>query len=100
MNIEWLIADVIAVGFAARAKTTMLYGDLDFSVNSGHFRGQGSTLWYVRKSFFEPWDFTINHITKIDWLITNITALGNPTMGTLFLEGASLSQQIEIALIL
>ena len=48
-----------------------------FLANSGHFCGQGATLWAMNPLLSSN-NFTLGHLTKIEWLITNVTAIGSP----------------------
>ena len=78
MNIEWLITNVTATGSPARADWWFI---LDIFVrrlaNSGRICGQGATLW-SGNPFLSNWNLTyVEPIMKIEWLTTNITAVGS-----------------------
>ena len=45
MKLEWLIADVTAVGSPTRAESAVFGLFLTFLADFGHFYGRGATLW-------------------------------------------------------
>ena len=63
MKIEWLIADETFWDDYGR-----------FLANSGGFCGQGATLW-CRNPLLSSNKFTKGHLMKIEWLVTNVTAV-------------------------
>ena len=44
MKLEWLISDVIALEFLARAESDIFWVILDNFVNSGRYCGRGASL--------------------------------------------------------
>ena len=46
-----------------------------FLANPGHFCGREATLW-CRNPLLRSNNFTYGHLMKIEWLVTNVTAIG------------------------
>ena len=48
-----------------------------FLSNSNHFRGRGASLW-CRNFLLGSSNFNLGYLMKIEWLVTNLTAVGSP----------------------
>ena len=78
MKTEWLVTDVTPVGSPDRADRAILGVTLDvFLANSGHFCGQGATLW-CRNPLLSPNVFSYRRLMKTEWLVTAVTTVGSP----------------------
>ena len=95
MKIEWLVADVTAVGCLDRAKRAIL-GCVWLGVclaNSGHFCGRGATLW-CRNPLLSSNNFTKGHFMKIEWLVTDAPAIGSPGRAECAILGGILARRV------
>ena len=76
MKIKWLVADVIAVVSLDRAKHAILGVIVAGCVfaNPGRCCGRKATLW-CRNPLLSSNTFTKGHLMKIEWLVTDVTAI-------------------------
>ena len=79
MKIEWLVTDLTAIRSPGRAERAIWgVGWLGvFLVNPGHICGRGATLW-CRNPLWSSENFTQGHSMKIEWLVTEVAAIGSP----------------------
>ena len=95
MKIERFVANVTAVGSPARAEPNVLLWGRSllgvFFVNSGHICGRGATLRY-RNPLLSPNNFTQGHLVKIEWLVTDVTAVGSPARAERAILGVILAE--------
>ena len=75
-----VVVDVTPVGCPERAEHAILGMDL-----AGRFIGQirpylwsGGHFVIRRNPFLSPNNFTQGHVSKIEWLVTNVTAIESP----------------------
>ena len=79
MKKEWLVANVTAVKSLDRADNA-IFGGYWLGVilaNPGHICGRGATL-LCRNPLLSSNNFTLGNSMKIEWLGTNVTAIGSP----------------------
>ena len=74
-----MVADATAVRSPDRAERTILGVILAgyFFANSGHFCGRRDTL-RCRNPLLSSNIFNQGHLLKIEWLVTDVTAIGSP----------------------
>ena len=79
MKIEWLVANITAVGFPDRAEHAFFGSDFGWAI---YWPIQA--IFVVREPLcdqeppLEPNKFTQGHLMKIKWLAADITAVGSP----------------------
>ena len=79
MKIEWLVADMTAIGSPDRAECAS-WGRFwlgVFLANPGLFCGRGATFW-CRNPLLNADNFTQGHLMKMEWLVADVTAVGSP----------------------
>ena len=79
MKIDWLVAIVTAVESPDRAEHTILGVILAwrFFGQSGHICGRGAIL-RCRNPLLSSSNFSKGHLMKMQWLVTDVTAVGSP----------------------
>ena len=80
MKIEWLVTNVTAVRSpdrAERASLKVVLAGRFFWTNSGRICGRGVTLW-CGNTILSSNNFTYDHLMKIEWFVTDETAVGSP----------------------
>ena len=78
MKIEWLIDDESSVGSPARVERDIFL--VSFWMFFGQLRPRlwlGATL-RCRNPLLSPSNFTQVHLRKLEWLVTDVTAVGSP----------------------
>ena len=95
MTIEWLLADVTAVGSLVRAERAIL----GVIVAGRVFGPSGSCLW--SGSHFVVWEpqlspnkFTWEDLVKIKWFVDNVTAVRSPGRAELAILGVIVAGRV------
>ena len=75
-----MVADVTAVGSLDRAKCAILGVILAgrVLVNPDHFCGRGATMWCRTPLLSSNYNFTQGRLMKLEWLVTDVTAIVSP----------------------
>ena len=79
MKSEWLVANVTVVGSPGRAERAILGVILAWRVfgQSRLFCCRGGPLW-CRNPLLSSNNFTQGHLMKMEWLVTDVTAVRSP----------------------